>query len=272
MITVKNLKKTYILGNVKVEALKNASFEVKDGEFVIIFGNSGSGKSTLLHLLGLLEEITEGTIIIDGRDTSMLSETEKSNLRLEKMGFVFQQYNILPELTVLENVILPALMTNAHKHDIIRRAKSIIEYVGLGHRLNHIPAELSGGERQRVSIARSLINNPEIILADEPIANLDSKNSDNIISWFNKLNAELKVTILLVTHNPKYLHLASKIICLEDGSIKYIKTKKNVDKRHVIKKLREYVHRNLQRGISKKVIREHLLKKGWSSKLVGQLL
>ena len=226
MIVVKNLKKNYVLGNVKVEALKNASFEVQDGEFVIIFGHSGSGKSTLLHLLGLLEEITEGTIIIDGKDSSKLSETEKGNLRLEKMGFVFQEYNILPELTILENVILPALMTNAHKESIMKRAKSIVNYVGLWQRLNHLPAELSGGERQRVSIARSLMNDPKIILADEPTANLDSKNSDNIINLFKKLNAELKVTILLVTHNPKYLQLASKIICLEDGSIKSIKIKK----------------------------------------------
>lgn len=226
MIIVKNLKKDYVLGNVKVEALKNASFDVKDGEFVIIFGHSGSGKSTLLHLLGLLDEITDGSIIMDGKDTSKLSETEKSKLRLEKMGFVFQEYNILPELTVLENVILPALMTSAHKEGIIRRAKSIISYVGLWQRLNHLPSELSGGERQRVSIARALINKPEIILADEPTANLDSKNSDNVIKLFNKLNAELKVTILLVTHNPRYLGLASKIISLEDGSIKSIKIRK----------------------------------------------
>ena len=222
MIQVRDLSKLYYVGDVAIQALFDASFDIEQGEFVAIFGNSGSGKSTLLHLIGLLDEPTGGKISINGIKVSELPEPELDALRLNTMGYVFQEYNILPEMTVLENVILPGYMSGLTRTEAVKRATEIIGYVDLSGRINHLPAELSGGERQRVSIARSLINNPKILLADEPTANLDSRNSDNVISLFKKLNLELGITILLVTHNPEYIKFATKVLHLKDGKIERI--------------------------------------------------
>ena len=272
MIVVQNLSKLYRIGNVDVCAAKNINLRIEEGEFVIIFGDSGSGKSTLIHLLGLLDKPTFGNVIIDGKNTSKLDESLKSKIRLGKMGFVFQEYNILPELTVLENVMLPALMTDTSKKEIIKRAKEIIRYIGLEKRANHLPAELSGGERQRVSIARALINNPKMIFADEPTANLDRKHSDNLINLFKYLNQELKITIFLVTHNPKYLKYATKIFLLKDGTIARTYNTKGTRKSESLNILEEYINKAVKKGISTVTLREHLIKNKWPKEIVERAI
>lgn len=226
MIKVKNLKKTYQIGKITVDAVKKANFDIKKGEFAMLFGDSGSGKSSLLHLLGLLDKPTEGNIIIEKYDISKLDDNSKTLIRLYKMGFIFQEYNILPELTALENTILPGLMTDKSKSELRSKGKKLLQYIGLGDRINHVPAELSGGQKQRVSIARALINDPTILFADEPTANLDSENSKIILDLFKKLNKELKLTIVMVTHNPKFLPYANKVIHIKDGVIEKVEKKK----------------------------------------------
>lgn len=268
MIIVRNLKKTYHVGKIDVNAVRDVSFHIEKGEFVVIHGPSGSGKSTILHLLGLLDEPTKGTINLNNRNVLGLSETEKTEIRLQKMGFVFQEYNILPEMTSLENTVLPALMTDKSERLIYKKAEKILNYLGLSKRLNHLPSELSGGEKQRVSIARALINSPEIIFADEPTANLDSVTSDVIINLFKKLNKELNLTIVLVSHNPKYISYADKIVYVEDGIVKDIQISKDKDQSNKIDLLRIFIKDNLKKGFSKNRITEALVKKGWEKSLV----
>ncbi|MEK6983502.1 MAG: ABC transporter ATP-binding protein [Nanoarchaeota archaeon] len=268
MISVSHLKKTYRVGKIEVDAVKDVSFDVGKGEFVNIHGPSGSGKSTILHLLGLLDDPTKGTITLNGKNVSSLPESEKSKIRLMKMGFVFQEYNILPELTALENTVLPALMTDA-SHDLIyRKAEKILRYLGLGHRLHHLPSELSGGEKQRVSIARSLINDPEIIFADEPTANLDSVTSEITINLFKKMNEELQLTILLVSHNPKYLVYANKIVFVEDGLVKNIQINRKTDKSDRFSLLRSFIRNSLKKGYSINAITSILVKAGWKKSII----
>ncbi|MCK4475582.1 MAG: ABC transporter ATP-binding protein [Methanophagales archaeon] len=219
MIKVKNLKRVYVMGKVEVRALKGVSFDIEKGEFVGIIGPSGSGKSTLLHQLGLLDTPTSGEIMIAGVDVIGLSEHEKTIFRLNRLGYVFQEYAILPELTAVENVYLPSMMIGKKRERYLKTSIDILETVGLGERLYHRPHELSGGEQQRVAVARALVNKPKILFADEPCANLDTESSRHILELFKKLNEELGQTILMVSHEEWHKKYVDRIIYLKDGLI-----------------------------------------------------
>ncbi len=218
MIKVDNLKKVYP-GKVPTLALKGVSFEVKSGEFLAIMGRSGSGKSTLLHQLGLIDSPNEGSILLDKTDVLKLSEAQKTLFRLESLGYVFQEYALIAELTALENVYLPAFVAGRDYDDYKKRAAEVLEIVGLGDRLDHYPNEISGREQQRVAVARALINRPKILFADEPTANLDSISARVVLELFQKLNKELGQTIIIVTHEPEDIKYVDRIIWLKDGSI-----------------------------------------------------
>jgi len=200
IIATRNLSRTYTMGKVQVQALNNVTLDIRRGEFAAIMGKSGSGKSTLLHQLGLLDTPTEGEITIDGIEISGLSESEKTRFRLEKFGYVFQEYAILPEMTALENVYLPAMALGLSRDECVTKGMDALEKVGLVARADHRPREMSGGEQQRVAIARALINKPKILFADEPTANLDSTSSKQILKLFRELNRDIGQTILMVTH------------------------------------------------------------------------
>lgn len=218
MIRVINLKKVYP-GKIPTHALKGVSFKVKNGEFVAIMGRSGSGKSTLLHQLGLLDTPTEGQILIDDVDVMKFSDSDKTTYRLEKLGYVFQEYALIAELTALENVYLPAFALGGDHDGYKKRASEMLEVVGLRERLEHYPNELSGGEQQRVAVARALINKPKILFADEPCANLDTISSKVVLELFRKLNKELGQTIVMVTHEPEDEKFVDRIIWMKDGLI-----------------------------------------------------
>ncbi|KAF5434695.1 putative ABC transport system ATP-binding protein [Candidatus Methanophagaceae archaeon] len=222
MIRVKDLKRTYILGKVEVHALSGVTFEVEKGEVLALMGPSGSGKSTLLHQLGLLDTPTAGEINIDAIDVLRLSDKEKIVFRLNQLGYVFQEYAILSELTALENVYLPAMMRGERKEDYMKSSTEILETVGLGERLHHRPYELSGGEQQRVAIARALVNKPKILFADEPCANLDSVSSRQILELFKALNKDMGQTIVMVTHEDWHTKYVDRVIYLKDGVIENI--------------------------------------------------
>ncbi len=220
VIRTENLKKTYDLGPVKVEAVRGVSITIKEGELVSIMGPSGSGKSTLMHLLGCLDTPTSGKYFLDGTDVSTLGDNALADVRNRKIGFVFQTFNLLPHLTVLENVLLPVIYNpqgNLKKADT--RAKEMLTQVGLGKRFNHLPAQLSGGERQRVAIVRALINEPVIVLADEPTGNLDTKTGLEIIKILRSLNEERGVTEIIVTHDPSITRFTHRTIHIRDGLI-----------------------------------------------------
>jgi len=213
-----NLKKTYMLGKVSVEALRGVNLKVKEGEFISILGPSGSGKSTLLNLIGALDKPTEGKIFIDNVDISTLKENELADLR-RKVGFVFQFFNLIPRFTALENVELPMAIAGLGKDERRRRAAELLEVVGLADRMNHKPTELSGGEQQRVAIARALTNNPRFLLMDEPTGNIDSKNACEIIQLIKRLNREKGVTIIMVTHDQQLAAEADRTAYMLDGLI-----------------------------------------------------
>lgn len=219
LIEIKKLTRIYIMGEVRVSALNNVTFDIKRGEFAAIMGKSGSGKSTLLHQLGLLDAPTSGEIIIDGKNLLSLSESQKAKFRLERFGYVFQEYALLPELTALENVYLPAMALGRRKEEYVKNGTQVLEQVGLRNRLHHRPREMSGGEQQRVAIARALINKPDILFADEPTANLDSASSRQILELFQQLNLEIGLTILMVTHESEDRKYVSRVIWLKDGEI-----------------------------------------------------
>ena len=219
IIEVRNLKKSYNDGETQTLALDNVSFTVRKGEFLAIMGPSGSGKSTLLHVLGLLDDASSGDYYFDGKKTSSYSGDELAALRNKKIGFVFQAFNLLARTSVLENVKLPLIYSDIPEYEWNTRALTAIEAVGLSHRLEHQPSELSGGERQRVAIARALINDPDIIFADEPTGNLDSKSGKNVMSIIQKLNEENGKTIILITHETSTADHAERIIHLLDGVI-----------------------------------------------------
>jgi len=219
IVEAEDLVKIYRMGKVEVRALNGVSIKVKKGEFISVMGPSGSGKSTLLHQLGLLDTPTSGQIVIDGINVSRLSERKKGEFRLKELGYVFQEYAILPELTAMENVYLPLMMLGVGRDKCRRKALGILEQVGIGELADHLPRELSGGEQQRVAIARALVNNPKILFADEPTANLDSVTSKRIIDLFKALNQELGQTIVMVTHEQELGRMADRIVHLRDGEV-----------------------------------------------------
>ncbi len=219
MLEVRNLAKIYGLGEVQVRALDDISFSIADGDMICIMGKSGSGKSTLLRQLGLLDRPTLGDIIIDNEVVTKLSDDARATLRLQHLGYVFQEYALLAELTAHENVYLPGMMLGEEGVDFKKRAKELLELVGLGQRIRHYPKELSGGEQQRVAIARALINNPRIIFADEPCANLDTISSRKVMETLVGLNQEMKVTVIFVSHDPDDKKYARGLIVLSDGKM-----------------------------------------------------
>ena len=218
VIQIEQLKKTYHLGKVKVEALRGVSFEINTGEFVSIMGPSGSGKSTLMHIIGCLDYPTGGKYFLSGQDVSKLNDNQLALFRNQKIGFVFQEFNLLPKATILRNVELPLTYNNTSSKNKKRLAVQALEEVGLGDRLKHRPNEISGGEKQRVAIARALVNRPSIILADEPTGNLDSKTGQDIMKMIDKLHDEGN-TIILVTHEQEIARYAKRVIHLKDGII-----------------------------------------------------
>jgi len=219
IIEVKDLKKSYHDGETETKALDGVTFSVRKGEFLAIMGPSGSGKSTLLHVLGMLDDATSGKFIFDGKDIGSYSRDELAALRNNKVGFVFQSFNLLPRTSVLENAKLPLVYSDIPEHEWDARARKVVEAVGLGHRLFHQPSELSGGEKQRLAIARALINDPDIIYADEPTGNLDSKSGKNIMSILQRLNEQEGRTVVLITHETSTAEHAERIIRLMDGVI-----------------------------------------------------
>lgn len=218
IIHVENLRKIYDTGKIQVEALKGINFDVQENEFVAIMGASGSGKSTFMNILGCLDTVTHGKYELDGIDVSKMNSSELATIRNKKIGFVFQSFNLLPKIDILKNVELPMMYAGVGRSERKSRAEVALERVGLGERMDHKPNEISGGQRQRVAIARALVNNPKIILADEPTGNLDSKVGDEIMGFFTQLNNE-GVTIVLVTHEPDIAAFAKRIVMFKDGNI-----------------------------------------------------
>ncbi len=219
IIEVTDLNKTYMLGTVKVEVLKDINMSVNEGEFITIMGPSGSGKSTLLYLLGGLDKPTRGKIIIKGNDISTLNDEKQSIMRRREVGFVFQFYNLVPNLTVEDNIMLPLLLDGKKINKYSEKLNEILSIVELSDRKNHTPRELSGGQQQRVAIARALINDPDIILADEPTGNLDSKTSEEVMKLFQRINCEKGKTILQVSHSLETSKYSNRIINVRDGRV-----------------------------------------------------
>jgi putative ABC transport system ATP-binding protein len=223
VMSVRDLVKTYQVGDIEVRALRGTSLDVRRGEFVAVTGPSGSGKSTFMHIVGCLDRPTSGQYLLDGKDVSKLSKDELAAVRNKKIGFVFQGFNLLSRTTALDNVELPLLynggknrMKTAERH---RRAKEVLEIVGLGQRMDHYPNQLSGGQQQRVAIARALINDPSILLADEPTGNLDTRTSIEVMDIFQRLNIERAITVVLITHETDIAEHATRIVRFRDGRI-----------------------------------------------------
>ncbi len=219
LIRLDNIWKIYGFGEARVEALRGLNLNVKEGEFLAILGPSGSGKSTAMNMIGALDTPTKGKMLLDGEDVSNLDENELAIIRGKKIGFIFQSFNLIPTLTALENVALPLLFQHVSRTESLERAANLLENVGLGKRLDHRPAELSGGEQQRVAVARALVNDPPIILADEPTGNLDSKTSLEIMKLLQKLNKKGK-TIVYITHNRNLTKFADRTVNITDGKIR----------------------------------------------------
>jgi putative ABC transport system ATP-binding protein len=218
IIEVKNLKKSFKTGNTELVVLNGMSFEVETGEFFSIIGRSGSGKSTLLYQLGLLDHPNSGDVIINGVNVTNLSQEGRTKFRLKELGYVFQDYALVPELTAVENVVIPLLMQGLEKKEAYEKAEKALEKIGLGERFNNLPNQLSGGEQQRVSIARAIAHEPHVIFADEPTANLDSETADQVIKAFLELNSRGQ-TIIMVTHEPEYARLTHRAMKIGDGKI-----------------------------------------------------
>jgi putative ABC transport system ATP-binding protein len=230
MIECKNIVKTYASGDTETRALKGVSFTIHDGEFVAIMGPSGSGKSTLMHILGALDTPTSGTYFLDGEDVSTLSDDELAEIRGRKIGFVFQAFNLLPRATVMRNVMLPLIYTNTPETIRKERASKSLLAAGLTEdRWNHLSNQLSGGQIQRVAIARALVNDPTLIMADEPTGNLDTRTGEIVLGTFQRLNEEQGRTIILITHELETAEHADRIIHIRDGLI--LEDKKNTKKR-----------------------------------------
>jgi len=221
ILIVKDLERTYP-GKVPTRALRGVSFEVDRGEFIAIMGRSGSGKSTLLHQLSLIDTPTKGSINLEGREILALSEKEKTEYRLENLGYIFQEHALIIELSALENVYIPAMALGADPSAYRARATELLNIVGLGDHINYYPNELSGGHQQLVAVARSLINKPAILFADEPTANLDTMSAEVVLDLFKKLQKEMNQTIVMVTHEPDDKRYVGRVIRMEDGLIKDI--------------------------------------------------
>ncbi len=218
MIKINNLSKIFKSGDAEIRAVDDVSFSIPEGQFVAITGRSGSGKSTLLYQLGLLDRPTHGEIFIDNLNATELSDNDQTRMRLHALGYIFQDYAILPSLTALENVMVPLLMQGLEERDAKEKSIRALTRVGLADRMNNLPSQLSGGQQQRVSIARAIGHDPKIIFADEPTANLDSETSKTVLDAFLELNREGQ-TIVMVTHEPEYSALAHRIIELRDGKV-----------------------------------------------------
>jgi putative ABC transport system ATP-binding protein len=219
MIEMKNLTKTYEMGTQVVHALRGVDLNIKEGEFVAIMGPSGSGKSTLMNMIGCLDFPSGGTYKLDGIDVSDMSPDDRARIRNKRIGFVFQQFNLLPRTTALKQVALPLMYGGFSRSERSRRSKEALELVGLGDRMTHKPDELSGGQQQRVAIARALSNSPNIILADEPTGALDTQTGEEILSIFQKLHDERGITIIMITHDPEIAEFARRTIWIRDGLI-----------------------------------------------------
>ena len=230
LIEMLSIGKTYKSAGLDVEVLKDVSLRVKEGEYVSIIGPSGAGKSTLMAIMGCLALPTRGTYLLDGEEVEKVSDRELSRIRNEKIGFVFQAFHLLPGVKAIDNVMMPLLYSRKVPKDARQRAEAVLDKVGLGHRMHHTPGQLSGGEQQRVTIARSLINHPKILLADEPTGNLDSKNGAEIMKTFDHLNQEEGTTILLITHDQEVARHAHRIITIKDGQIESDKWNENIPK------------------------------------------
>lgn len=227
IISCHGLKKTYYMGKEHVDALRGVNLEVKKGEFIALLGKSGSGKSTLLNMLAGLEPPTEGEVIVKDYHLERLNETQITNIRKKHVGFIFQSYNLLPTHTAIENVMLPLVFNNMGKKERIEKAEYILEKVGLSDRLAHRPNQMSGGQQQRVSIARAFVNNPEIIFADEPTGNLDSKTTEEVLEIMASMIREHNQTFIMVTHDEETSQNANKIVHMKDGLIDRIWDNKN---------------------------------------------
>jgi len=220
MIELKNVSKTYELGGEKIFALDNVNLKIEKGDFVAIIGPSGSGKSTLANVIGGLDEPDEGQVLIDGTDISKVNDAILSDYRNKKIGFIFQSFNLQPTYTALENVMIPLIFAKIPPRARKERAEECLKAVGLEDRINHRPGQLSGGQRQRVCIARALVNNPEIIIADEPTGNLDSKKGQEIVALLKELNQKAQITLFVITHDQTVAKEAKRIIEIRDGRLK----------------------------------------------------
>jgi len=217
VLVADNLQKTYVSGDARVAALAGVSFEIEAGDFVALMGPSGCGKSTLLHLCGAMDRLTSGTLTLNGRDLSTMGDDELTRVRREQVGFVFQFFNLLPTLTVSDNIALPCLLAGMKTDEAESRARTLAGRVGISHRLTHYPQQISGGEMQRAAIARALVHRPALLVADEPTGNLDSENGANVLALIGELNRELGVTVLLATHAADVAGAASRILRMRDG-------------------------------------------------------
>jgi len=219
MIEVENVSKSFQLADATIEVLKNINLTINKGEFISIMGPSGSGKSTLLYLMGGLDKASQGTVCINGIEMQKLNDDAESRMRRNDIGFVFQAYNLINNLTLEENIVLPALLEGKSKKAVMKKAEELMDRVGILQRRNHTPKELSGGEQQRTAIARALINDPAVLFADEPIGNLDSKSGQEVLQLLRDINKEKGITILMVTHSEESTRYGSRVIRLRDGEI-----------------------------------------------------
>ena len=217
VLVADNLQKTYVSGDARVAALAGVSFEVQAGDFVALMGPSGCGKSTLLHLCGAMDRLTSGSLKLNDRDLSAMGDDELTRVRREQVGFVFQFFNLLPTLTVSDNIALPCLLAGMKSDEAEQRARALADRVGIAHRLTHYPQQISGGEMQRAAIARALVHRPALLVADEPTGNLDSENGANVLGLIGELNRELGVTVLLATHAVDVAAAATRVLRMKDG-------------------------------------------------------
>ena len=217
LLAAENLHKTYVTGEARVTALSGVSFAIERGDFVALMGPSGCGKSTLLHLCGAMDRPTSGTLRLNDRELAAMGDDELTRVRREQVGFVFQFFNLLPTLTISDNIALPCLLAGVKGAEAESRAKALAERVGIAHRLEHYPQQISGGEMQRAAMARALIHQPSLIVADEPTGNLDSENGDNVLALLKRLNTEMGVTILLATHAADVAAAAHRVLKMRDG-------------------------------------------------------